>query len=80
LVPSQERQFAGPDLVKFQSGKWTDSFSHGELLRTGYDEHLEVDPANLRFLYQGVSDVARKGKSYGEIPWRLGLLSLVKSR
>ena len=44
------------------------------LLRAGHDEMLEVDPANLRFLYQGVSDPARAGKRYGDIPWRLGLL------
>jgi hypothetical protein len=23
--------------------------------------------------YQGVSDIARRGKKYGDIPWRLGL-------
>lgn len=80
LAASREHPFVGPDLVKFQGERWTDSFSHGELLRTGNDEHLEVDPAHLRFLYQGVSDEARRGKSYGEIPWRLGLLSLVASR
>ena len=33
-----------------------------------------VDPARLRFLFQGVSDDDRRGKPYGEIPWRLGLL------
>jgi len=48
--------------------------SHGELLRDGCDEHLEVDPARLRFLFQGVLDRHRQGKSYGQIPWRLGML------
>ena len=52
----------------------TSSFSHGELLRSGHDEKLEVDPAELRFLFQGVSDAARKGKAYGDIPWQLGIL------
>jgi hypothetical protein len=28
----------------------------------------------LRFLFQGVSDEARAGKPYGQIPWRLGIL------
>jgi len=53
---------------------WTESISHGELLRAGVDQHLEVDPARLRFLFQGVSDQARAGKPYGQIPWRLGIL------
>src|SRR5262249_8119076 len=58
---------------------WTDSFSHGELIRAGHDETLEVDPDNLRFLFQGVSDEAREGKKYGEIPWRLGILEPVRA-
>jgi hypothetical protein len=45
------------------------------LLRAGFDQRLEVDPADLRFLFQGVSDRDRAGKAYGEIPWRLGLLA-----
>jgi hypothetical protein len=54
--------------------RWTDSISHGELIRSGYDERLCVDPANLRFLFQGVSNRERAGKPYGQIPWRLGTL------
>ena len=64
-VPPNTRNFAP---------LWTDSFSHGELLRTSYDQDLAVDPANLQFLVQGVGDQEQSGKKYGEIPWRLGLL------
>ncbi len=53
---------------------WTDSISHGELLRDGIDETLTVDPAHLRFLFQGCSQKDRAGKSYGQFPWRLGIL------
>ena len=63
----QEEHLHGP-------AHWTDSFSHGELLRAGCDERLEVDPARLRFLFQGVLDRDKRGKRYGDIPWRLGLL------
>jgi dienelactone hydrolase len=77
LAATKEKPFAGPANVTRKGGSWTDSFSHGELLRTGHDELLEVDPAHLRFLFQGVSDAARKGKPYGEIPWKLGLLEPV---
>lgn len=54
--------------------RWTDCISHGELLRDGYDQHLEVDPRNLRLVFQGVLDRDRASKKYGEIPWRLGML------
>ena len=74
LAASSARAFAFPGNVRFPKGAWTDSFSHGELLRDGYDQTLTVDPNRLEFLYQGVSDDDRKGKRYGEIPWRLGLL------
>jgi len=59
---------------------WAESISHGELLRDGHDQRLEVDPARLRFLFQGVTDRDMKGKKYGEIPWRLGILEPERSR
>lgn len=74
LAASRQKPFASPRNCRDRAAHWTDSFSHGELLRAGHDERLEVDPANLRFLFQGVSDAARAGKPYGDIPWRLGLL------
>jgi hypothetical protein len=74
LAASSEKPFASLVNVQPLRGKWTDSFSHGELVRAGYDERLVIEPDRLQFLFQGVSDRARKGKSYGEIPWRLGLL------
>jgi hypothetical protein len=74
LADTLERPFAGRANVRFDGPGWTDSFSHGELLRAANDETLPVDPARLRFLFQGVSDEAKAGKSYGQIPWRLGLL------
>ena len=74
LAATEEKPFASPVNVHEAAPHWTDSISHGELLRDGYDQNLEVDPANLRFLCQGVTDEAMRGKKYGEIPWRLGLL------
>lgn len=66
--------FASMDNAKPTGSRWTDNISHIELLRAGCDEKLEVDPANLRVVFQGVLDRDRSGKKYGEIPWRLGLL------
>jgi hypothetical protein len=74
LAAERDKAFASMRNVTPAGEKWTDVISHGELLRTTSDEKVEVDPANLRFLFQGVLDKDRQGKSYGEIPWKLGLL------
>jgi len=68
------KPFASPLNVRHEGEHWTDSFSHGELLRDGFDEKLRVDPADVRMLFQGVTDRAKRGKKYGDIPWRLGML------
>ncbi|MBN1817450.1 MAG: hypothetical protein JW828_08815 [Sedimentisphaerales bacterium] len=75
LAATREKPFASPVNTR-QAEHWTDSFSHGELIRAGYDETLTVDPVvNLRFLFQGVSGQDMSGKPYGQIPWKLGLLT-----
>ncbi len=78
LAAERDRAFASMTNVKQTGDRWTDSVSHGEMLRAGVDEKLVVDPADLRFLFQGVLDRDRAGKPYGEIPWRLGLLESVR--
>lgn len=67
--------FAGVTNVTFDGLPWAHNISHGELLRSGSDEFLDVDEDELRFLYQGTTDEDRKDVPYGAIPWRLGLLS-----
>jgi hypothetical protein len=74
LAASSQTPFAGSINTLAASPRWTDSFSHGELLRAGYDERLEVDPANLRFLFQGILD-----EEYRHGAWRLGLLEPVEA-
>ena len=74
IAATKDKCFASMSNVEQPGGRWTDSISHGELLRAGVDQHLEVDPARLRLLFQGVSDADRAGKAYGQIPWRLGIL------
>ncbi|MEA3400597.1 MAG: non-reducing end alpha-L-arabinofuranosidase family hydrolase [Armatimonadota bacterium] len=80
VAATKEKGFASMANTRPTGLRWTDCISHGELLRAGYDQRLEVDPVNLRFLFQGVSDQERAGKPYGEIPWRLGLLEPAQSR
>jgi hypothetical protein len=48
------------------------------LIRTGFDEFLEINPLSLFFLFQGVLDKDRLGLEYGAIPWRLGLMEPVE--
>jgi hypothetical protein len=74
LAADKDNAFASMRNVVPGSDRWTDVVSHGELLRCGRDERLEVDPERLQLLFQGVLDRDRQGKVYGEIPWRLGLL------
>jgi hypothetical protein len=76
LADTRDECFASLSNVEQTAGHWTDSISHGELLRSGVDERLEIDSTNLKFLFQGVLETDREGKAYGEIPWRLGLLEL----
>ncbi len=78
LSGSGDDLFAGPTNVRDSGTHWTDSFSHGELIRDGFEETLSVDPVRLHFLFQGVSDQDRAGKEYGDIPWKLGMLEEVR--
>ncbi len=74
LAAEKEKAFASMKNVRQTAEHWTDSISHGELIRDGIDQKLEVDPANLRFLFQGVTEAKHSGKNYGQIPWSLGIL------
>ncbi|MBE2282077.1 MAG: hypothetical protein IAE77_01300 [Prosthecobacter sp.] len=54
---------------------WTTSISHGELIRSTNDETLEIGPADLRFVFQGVDEQGYKAPKYGSIPWKISLLT-----
>jgi hypothetical protein len=58
---------------------WTDNVSHGELIREGVDQTLTVDPNNLRFIFQGMLDQQKSGKTYGQFEWRIGMLTPAKA-
>jgi len=70
--------FAGAENTTFQK-PWTDSVSHGELLRIGKDERMEIDENDMTFLIQGLPD-SEYAPSYSELPWRLGLLRQIAPR
>ncbi|HWA74026.1 MAG TPA: non-reducing end alpha-L-arabinofuranosidase family hydrolase [Polyangiaceae bacterium] len=68
-----ENPLAASTNVTFASGvAWTRDFSHGELLRSGYDQTPTVSLTDLKFLYQGVS---RGTPQYYQLPYQLALLT-----
>lgn len=77
LADSRDKPFASVANV-IQDKAWTTNISHGELLRTGTDETMEVDPTDVRFLFQGASDAEYRGNPYAKIPWRLGILQMTR--
>ncbi len=74
-----EQPFAGWKNIRPGIGvePWTDNVSHGELVRDGSDETMTVDPANLRFVFQGMWEKDKTGSAYGQFQWRIGLLTSV---
>ena len=57
---------------------WAEMVSHGELLRSGYNEQMEYDPKGCRCLIQGILKKNSK-MPYSSLPWRLGIISKVES-
>jgi len=76
LADTRETPFAGDANVRPAAGvaAWTDNISHGELIRTGYDQTMEIDPEKLQLVFQGMLQKDKASISYGQIPWRIGIL------
>ena len=74
LQDSGSAPFASASNVSFPSPAWANDISHGEAVRGGYDETLQLDACHLQFLYQAY-DSSIEYSNYNAIPWRLGLLS-----
>jgi endo-1,4-beta-xylanase len=79
LAGTEANPFIRSNNVTFAPGvtPWTDDFSHGEMIRAGFNQHLVIDPCHLQFLYQG-EDPSASG-DYSQLPWRLGLLTQTNS-
>jgi len=52
---------------------WTQEVSHGEAIRCGYDQLMEYEPDNCRWLIQGLMKAEHKGP-YPSLPWKLGII------
>ncbi|WP_088135105.1 non-reducing end alpha-L-arabinofuranosidase family hydrolase [Vibrio gazogenes] len=74
LADTKSNPFAGEANVSFPGGKWTNDISHGEMIRSGYDQTLKISACNMQYLYQGQNP--NSGVSdYNRLPYRLGLIS-----
>ena len=58
--------------------KWTNMVSHGEILRSGYDQNLEYDADNPQIVIQGLLRNEYKGP-YPNLPWKLGIIKRMPS-
>lgn len=79
LAATAEKPLVSPKNVANQDVSWATSYSHGEFIRVGFDQTLVIDPQDLQLLFQGSNDEEYRKRNYGQIPWRLGLLTLVDS-
>jgi hypothetical protein len=71
----EDDRFATGAQLEFAPGAaaWTGEVSHGEALRSGYDERLEVPDGALALLIQGITPAAHHG-DYPSLRWSLGLI------
>lgn len=74
LADSRDKPLVSPRNVVNQRSSWATSYSHGEFIRAGANQMLEIDPDNLQLLFQGANDEEYQRGNYGQIPWRLGML------
>lgn len=74
LAATREKPLVSTSNVANQDESWATSYSHGEFIRTGFDQKLEIDPEHLQLLFQGANDQEYQRGNYGQIPWRLGIL------
>jgi len=57
----------------YNAGQWTTSVSHGEFLRAGVNQRLEINDINrVDFLIQGTTQLSCC--PYQQIPWDLGMI------
>ena len=79
LAATDTSPFLGAPNVTFASGAsaWTQDFSSGEAVRSGYDQNDTLSPCHLQYLYQGKDPSANQ--SYNLLPWRIGLATQVNS-
>ena len=53
---------------------WTEMVSHGEVIRSGYDQLMEYEPSQSWWLVQGILK-SEMNVPYESLPWKLGFIS-----
>ncbi len=54
LAATQSNPFMATSNVTFDgTTAWTQDFSSGEAIRSGYDQNVTISPCHLQYLYQG---------------------------
>jgi hypothetical protein len=73
-------EYATGDQLRWvnNSANWTEMISHGEAIRSGYDQLMEYEPNNCRWLIQGIMKDELK-VNYEMLPWKLGIIQQVQS-
>lgn len=51
--------------------------SHGEVLRSGYDQNMEFDPQGCQWLIQGITNQELNGH-YDLLPRKVGLITKIE--
>ena len=79
LAATDTDPFLGASDVTFPSGvsAWTQDFSSGEAIRSGYDQTDTISPCHLQYLYQGHDP--SDSQSYNLLPWNIGLATQTNS-
>jgi hypothetical protein len=77
LADTQTNPFARSSNVTFTGAPWTNDISHGEMIRAGNNQLMEINPCRLQYLYQGMAPGS--SGSYSQLPYRLGLLTQTNS-
>ena len=76
----KEDKWAGRENLAFEGIEWFEDVSHGEMIRTNYNQEIEYDHENPRMLMQGITAAERNhnGKTieYFMFPWKLGIIEL----
>ena len=58
------------------ANEWTSMVSHGEAIRAGYDQRMEIECIDhVDYLIQGVTTDLYEDHYYWDIPWDLGTIS-----
>jgi hypothetical protein len=70
---------AGNKLSTFgEASTWTEMVSHGEVLRSSYNEEMEYNPDGCRWIIQGIRRENARD-SYPSLPWKLGIMKEIES-